>query len=148
MAQQTKTRFAKRNQHCAVTKRNRKSQNIPILLYQLLNNGISLQPTTSKLLASGSFGLLREVFPTQEQDDKQMPKWEKVHNVHENNLDFSRWRSNADLNEDLKVAIPAPSTLQRRYKIDKTNKGETMSNDSTDAPHIATQTLICYYLLL
>ena len=31
MAQQTKNRFAKRNQHCDVTKGNRKSQNNPIL---------------------------------------------------------------------------------------------------------------------
>ena len=41
MAQQTKNRFAKRDQHCDVTKRDRKSQNNPILLWQLLNNGIS-----------------------------------------------------------------------------------------------------------
>ena len=32
----------KRNQHCDVTKRSRKSQNNPISLYQLPNNGISL----------------------------------------------------------------------------------------------------------
>ena len=36
-------RFARRNQHCDVTKENRKSQNNPILLQQLLNNEISLQ---------------------------------------------------------------------------------------------------------
>ena len=43
MAQQSKNRLAKRNQHCDLTERNRKSQNSPILLWQLLNNGISLQ---------------------------------------------------------------------------------------------------------
>ena len=43
MAQQTKHRFAQRNQDCDVTKENRKSQNNSILLQQLLNNGLSLQ---------------------------------------------------------------------------------------------------------
>ena len=35
--------IAKCNQHCDATKRNRMSQNNPILLQQPLNNGISLQ---------------------------------------------------------------------------------------------------------
>ena len=41
-----KNKFAKRNQYCDVTKRNRRSQNNPILLQQLLNNGISLHSNT------------------------------------------------------------------------------------------------------
>ena len=43
-------RFAKCNQNCDVTKENRTSQNNPILLQQLLNNGISLHITRKKLL--------------------------------------------------------------------------------------------------
>ena len=50
MAQQAKNRFAKRNQHCDVTKGNGKSQNNPILPQQLLSNGISLQPTIWSIL--------------------------------------------------------------------------------------------------
>ena len=42
MAQQMKTGL-QRNQHCDVTEESRKSRNNPILLQQLLNNGISLQ---------------------------------------------------------------------------------------------------------
>ena len=42
MAQQTKNRLAKRNQHCNVTKENHKSQINTILLWRLLNDGISL----------------------------------------------------------------------------------------------------------
>ena len=42
MAQQIKTDLQKGNQHYDVTEENRKSQNNPILLQQLLNNGISL----------------------------------------------------------------------------------------------------------
>ena len=39
-------RFAQRDQHCDVTE-NRKSQNNPILLQQVLNNGISLHSSTN-----------------------------------------------------------------------------------------------------
>ena len=53
MAQQMENRFAKRNQHCDVTEENRKSQNNPILVQQLLNNGISLQKICGNIPNAG-----------------------------------------------------------------------------------------------
>ena len=60
-----KNRFAKRNQNCDVTKRNRRSQNNPILQQQLLNNAISLQSDNEGILLLGVLHLKLELFISQ-----------------------------------------------------------------------------------
>ena len=56
-----KTGLAKPNQHCDVTKGNRNAQNNPILLQQLLNNGISLQTRTFRRYGLNFICILDEI---------------------------------------------------------------------------------------
>ena len=102
------------------------------------------RPTTLKLLDSGPPELVRKVFPTRE-SNKKISTWEKAVNAHGSILGFSGWCSTADLNENFQATIPVQtnqlSNLPGRNNVVKRDGGETIFNNPTSAPQIATQTL-------
>ena len=102
------------------------------------------QFTTSKLLDSSPSELVHKVFSTPE-SNKKMSTREKALNAHRSNLGFSGWCSTADLNENFQATIPVQTNqlnnLPGHSNVDKKDGGETIFNNLTSAPQIATQML-------